>query len=181
MHVHVYVVLVLVHIYPCMCVQCIAGNCLQCAICSNLYAQVILELHNVYIPVHTVHNRSRPWHAQRRADDEHCSNCSCSVFSVRCSDHLNNCSGTWYLVSDTWYQIPEHLFRRPEHLFMVSEHLFVFGEHCSGSALVRPRSAHAIECARLHGVAFGRIGAGGLSCVCCSAGGQSLVPCAAPL
>ena len=87
------------------------------------------------------------------------------LFSVRCSDHLNNCSGTWYLVSDTWYQIPEHLFRRPEHLFLVSEHLFVFGEHCSGSALVRPRSAHAVEGARLHGVAFGRIGAGGISCV----------------
>ena len=70
-----------------------------------------------------------------RADAEHCSDCSCSVFSVRCSDHLNTCSGIWYLVSDACYQVPEHLFRKPEHLFKVSEHLFVFGEHCSGSAL----------------------------------------------
>ena len=60
------------------------------------------------------------------------------MFGVRCSDHLNTCSGIWYLVSDTWYQVPEHLFRKPEHLFRVSEHLFVFGEHCSGSALQVP-------------------------------------------
>ena len=60
-----------------------------------------------------------------------------TVQIVRCSEHLNACSGIWYLVPGTWYQVPEHLFSKPEHLFRVSEHLFVFGEHCSGSALYR--------------------------------------------